>query len=179
MEMTFDLDLPEDVSSCDVVVVNSPSPLFLVGLPAKTALEGRGAPRSLRVLAPAFSPLKVTRTGDKTLEVRAITGSLLFWERPKKIWRHFILFLQEFNTIFRERSKGFEVGERVELDRLAIEVKAVDGDGQPVAVEYTFDVSPDDPSMRWFVWEYRLKKPFSLFAVPGVGESVEIAGVPW
>jgi hypothetical protein len=131
------------------------------------------------VLAPAFSPLKVTRTADKAVEVRATTGSLLFWERPKKIWLHFLFFLQEFNTIFREPSKGFEVGEKVELDRLAIEVKAVDADGQPVAVEFRFDVSPDDPSMRWFVWEYRLKKPFSLFAVPAVGESVEIAGVLW
>jgi len=178
-EMTFDLDLPDDVSNYDVVVVNSPAPLFLIGLPAKTALEGRGVARSLRVLAPAFSPLKVTRTADKAVEVRATTGSLLFWERPKKIWLHFIFFLQEFNTIFREPSKGFEVGEKVELDRLAIEVKAVDADGQPVAVEFRFDVSPDDPSMRWFVWEYRHKKPFSMFAVPAVGESVEIAGVPW
>ncbi|MBN2272244.1 MAG: hypothetical protein JXN61_16650, partial [Sedimentisphaerales bacterium] len=178
-EMTFDLDLPDDVSSCDVVVVNSPSPLFLIGLPAKTALEGRGIPRSLRVLAPAFSQLKVTRTADKVLEVRAMTGSLLFWERPKEIWLHFIFFLQEFNTIFREPSKGFVAGERVELDRLAIEIKAVDADGQPVAAEFTFDVSLDEPSMRWFVWQYDLKEPYIPFTVPAAGESVEIAGVPW
>jgi len=178
-ELTFDLDLPDEASKCDVVVVNSPAPLFLIGLPAKTALEGHGIPRSLRVLAPAFSPLKVSRTADKVLEVRAMTGSLLFWERPAHVWLHFILFLQEFNTIFRDPRNGFEVGEKVGLDRLAIEVKAVDADGQPVAVEFTFDVSPDDPSMRWFVWEYRLEKPFSPFAVPAVGESVEIAGVPW
>jgi hypothetical protein len=178
-EMTFDLDLPDEASKYDVVVVNSPAPLFLIGLPAKTALEGRGIPRSLRVLAPAFSPLKVTRTADKAVELRATTGSLLFWERPKEIWLHFILFLQEFNTIFRDPRNGFEVGEKVELDRIEIEVKAVDADGQPVAVEFTFDVSPDDPSMRWFVWEYRVEKPFSPFVVPAVGESVEIAGVPW
>lgn len=179
MEMTFDLDLPDDVSNYDVVAVNSPAPLFLIGLPAKTALEGRGVPRSLRVLAPAFSPLKVTRTADKSLEVRAITGSLLFWERPEEIWLHFIFFLEDFNTIFRDPRNGFEVGEKVELDRLAIEVKAVDADGQPVAVEFRFDVSLDDPSMRWFVWQYDLKKPYVPFGVPAVGESVEVAGVPW
>ena len=178
-EKTFDLDLPDDVSQYDVVVVNSPAPLFLIGLPAKTALEGRGIPRSLRVLAPAYSPLKVSRTADKVLKVRAMTGSLLFWERPEEIWLHLIFFLEDFNTIFRDPRNGFEVGETVELDRLAIKVKAVDGDGQPVAVEFKFDVSLDDPSMRWFMWEYRLEKSFVPFVVPPVGESVEIAGVPW
>ena len=178
-EKTFDLELPDDVSNCDVVVVNSPAPLFLIGLPAKTSLEGRGIPRSVRVLAPAFSPLKVTRTADNVLELRAITGSLLFWERPKEIWLHFIFFLQEFNTIFRDPSRGFEVGEKVELDRLEIEVKAVDDGGQPVTAEFRFDISLDDPSIRWFKWEYRFEKPHTPFAVPPVGESVEIAGVPW
>jgi len=178
-EMTFDLELPDDVSNCDVVVVNTPAPLFLIGLPAKTALEGRGIPRSLRVLAPAYSPLEVTRIADKVLEVEAMTGSLLFWERPEEIWLHFIFFLEDFNTIFRDPRNGFEVGEKVELARLAIEVKAVDTDGQPVAVEFRFDISLDDPSMRWFVWEYRFEEPFVPFAVPAVGESVEIAGVPW
>jgi len=177
--MTFDLELPDDVSNCDVVVVNTPAPLFLIGLPAKTALEGRGIPRSLRVLAPAYSPLEVTRIADKVLEVKAVTGSLLFWERPEEIWLHFIFFLEDFNTIFRDPRNGFEVGEKVELARLAIEVKAVDTDGQPVAVEFRFDISLDDPSMRWFVWEYRFEEPFVPFAVPAVGESVEIAGVPW
>lgn len=178
-ELTFDLDLPDEASKYDVVVVNSPAPLFLIGSPAKTALEGRGIPRSLRVLAPAFSPLKVTRTADKAVEVRATTGSLLFWKRPDEIWLHFILFLQEFNTIFREPRNRFEVGEKIELDRLAIEVKAVDADGQPVAVEFRFDVLPDDPAMRWFVWQYDLKEPYVPFSVPAVGESAEIAGVPW
>ena len=178
-ELTFDVDLPDEASKYDVVVVNSPAPLFLIGLPAKAALEGHGAPRSLRVLAPAYSPLKVSRTADKVLEVRAMTGSLLFWERPEEIWLHFIFFLEDFNTIFRDPRNGFSVGESIELDRLAIEVKAVDADGQPVAVEFRFDVSPGDPSMRWFMWRYDLKKPFVPFVVPAVGESVEIAGVPW
>jgi len=178
-ELTFDLELPDDTSKYDVVVVNSPAPLFLIGLPAKTALEGRGIPRSLRVLAPAYSPLEVTRTADKVLEVEAMTGSLLFWERPEEIWLHFILFLQEFNTIFRDPMNGFDVGERVELDGLAVEVKAVDADGQPVAVEFRFDISLDDPSMRWFMWRYDIEKPFVPFVVPAVGESVEVAGVPW
>ena len=178
-ELTFDIDLPDDVSNCDVVVINTPAPLFLIGLPAKTALEGHGIPRSLRVLAPAYSPLKVTRTADKVLEVEAMTGSLLFWERPEEIWLHFIFFLEDFNTIFRDPRNGFEVGETVELARLAIEIKAVDAEGQPVAAEFKFDISLDDPSVLWFMWRYDVEEPFVPFVVPAVGESVEIAGVPW
>jgi len=178
-ELTFDIDLPDDVSNFDVVVINTPAPLFLIGLPAKTALEGHGIPRSLRVLAPAYSRLKVTRTADKVLEVEAMTGSLLFWERPEEIWLHFIFFLEDFNTIFRDPRNGFEVGEKVELARLAIEVKAVDGEGQPVAAEFRFDFSLDDPSVLWFMWRYDIEEPFVPFVVPAVGESVEIAGVPW
>ena len=178
-ELTFDMDLPDDVSNCDVVVINTPAPLFLIGLPAKTALDGHGIPRSLRVLSPAYSPLKVTRTADKVLEVEAMTGSLLFWERPEEIWLHFIFFLEDFNTIFRDPRNGFEVGEKVELARLAIEVKAVDAEGQPVAAEFRFDFSLDDPSVLWFMWRYDIEEPFVPFVVPAVGESVEIAGVPW
>jgi len=178
-ELTFDIDLPDDISNRDVVVVNSPAPLFLAGLPSKTFLDGRGIPRSLRVLAPAFSPLKVTRIGDKVVEVRAVTGNLLFWERPEEIWLHFIFFLEDFNTIFRDPRNGFEVGEKVELDRLGIEITAVDGDGQPVAAEFRFDVSLDDPSFYWVKWRYHVEEPFVPFVVPAVGDSVEVAGVPW
>ena len=111
--------------------------------------------------------------------MRAVSGSLLFWERPEHIWLHFVFFLQEFNTIFRDARNGFEVGERVELERLAIEVKVVDGTGQPVAAEFTFDVSLDDPSLLWFMWQYDVKEQYVRFVMPAVGESVEIAGVPW
>lgn len=51
--------------------------------------------------------------------------------------------------------------------------------GEPGAAESRFDVSLDGPSMLWFMWEYNLKEPYVPFAVPAVGESVEIAGVPW
>jgi len=110
-----------------------------------------------------------------------VTGNLLFWERPDEIWLHFIFFLEDFNTIFRDPSKGFEVGEKVELDRLGVEITAVDGDGQPVAAEFRFDVSPDDPSFCWVKWQYRLdeQEQYVPFVVPAVGESVEVAGVPW
>ncbi|MBN2138041.1 MAG: hypothetical protein JW720_09550 [Sedimentisphaerales bacterium] len=178
-EMSFDIDLPDKMRGHDVVTVNSPMPLFLIGLPAKTALEGRGIPRSLRVLAPAFSPLKVTRIADKVLEVRAMSGSLLFWERPKEIWLHLIFFAEEFNTIFRDPRHGFEAGETIEAGRMVATIKAVDGQGQPVAVEFRFDVSLDDPSMLWYRWQYDWKEPYVRFEVPAVGESVEIAGVPF
>jgi hypothetical protein len=178
-EKIYDINLPDDMSQRDVVVINTACPLFLVGLPAKMGFEGRDIPRSVHVLAPAYSPLKVTRIGDRVLEVRAVTGNLFFWEQPDHIFLHFIFFLQEFNTIFRDPRNGFEAGETVESGRVAIEIKAVDGTGQPVAAEFRFDASLDDPSFYWVMWQYDLKVHYVPFAVPAVGESVEIAGVPY
>ncbi|MHC4740986.1 MAG: hypothetical protein ACYS8Z_03690 [Planctomycetota bacterium] len=178
-EKIYDINLPDDMSQRDVVVINTACPLFLVGLPARMELEGRGIPRSVRILAPAYSPLKVTRVADKVLEVRAVSGNLFFWEQPDHIFLHFIFFLQEFNTIFRDPRNGFEVGDTVEAGRVAIEIKAVDGTGQPVAAEFRFDVSLDDPSLYWVMWQYHLKVHYVPFTVPPVGQSVEIAGVPY
>ena len=71
------------------------------------------------------------------------------------------------------------MGERIEAGRVAVEIKAVDSAGQPVAAEFRFDVSLDDPSLHWVMWQYDLMVHYVPFAVPAVGESVEIAGVPY
>jgi len=178
-EATFDIELPGEAQKHNIVAVNASLPLFLVGLPAKSALDGFGVPKSVRALAPAFSPLEITRTEDKVLEVKALTGSLLFCEKPEGHWLHFVFFLQDFNTIFRDVAKRFTSGDRVELRGVTVEVKEIDRHGWPTMVAFWFDASLDDAAFRWVKWEWTSGGRYVPFDMPAVGESVEIAGVPW
>ncbi|UCG59875.1 MAG: hypothetical protein JSU70_10210 [Phycisphaerales bacterium] len=173
-EATFRMDLPEEVEKQDLIVVNAPVPLFLAGLPAVSVLEGRPVPRSLRALAPAFSPLEVVRTEDRAITLRARSGSILFSEQRDDVIGHWVYFLEEFNAALRDASHPLQTGQRIDVGSLSVAIKRLDEANQPTEVAFRFSVSLDDPSLRWVQWDWQ--KGYIPFNVPAVGEISYVPG---
>ena len=96
-----------------------------------------------------------SRPDARTLVLRPTDGYLRYFE----------------DTNVRSRDIPFTVGDHVDLDDIAITIRAVTADARPAEVEYRFSVGLDDPSLRWLVWQHGAYRPFR---VPAVGASLEL-----
>lgn len=176
---TVDIGSQPDIENKTVVVVNAPHPFLFLGMPVMRAYENKALPERTRILVPGFVPLEVTRTGEKTLLLKAQTGNVLSPETSREDFKiNFVYFYDEFNSLFRAEDLPFRAGEQVELTGMSVEVIGVDKDGQPTEVLFRFAVSLDDPSLSWLQWDWKNGGfgSYSLFKVPAVGEKTYIQG---
>jgi hypothetical protein len=176
---TVDIGSQPDIENKTVVVVNAPHPFLFLGMPVMRAYENKALPERTRILAPGFVPLEVTRTGEKTLLLKAQTGNVLSPETSREDFKlNFVYFYDEFNSLFRPEDLPFRAGEQVELSGMSVEVIDVDRAGQPVEIQFHFAVSLDDPSLSWLQWDWKKGGfgSYSRFKVPAVGEKTYIPG---
>jgi len=68
----------------------------------------------------------------------------------------------------------FQVGERIERPDFTAEVRALTADGRPLEVAFHFHAPLESPEYRWLAWG---RNGAQEFALPEVGESVEIPAV--
>ena len=171
---TIEVDPADDLTSKTLVVVNAPNPMLFLGMPLFRAYWNEPLPERTRLLAPAFAPLKITRTGDKTLLIEAQTGNILSTDKSRKDFKpNFANFYYHFNSLFRPKYMPFKAGEKTALSDMSAEVISVDTDGQPTKVRYDFDVSLNDPSLRWLQWNWKGSGfgSYSIFKIPPIGET--------
>ena len=176
---TVDVGSQPDIENKTVVVVNAPHPFLFLGLPVMRAYENKPWPERTRILAPGFVPLEITRTGEKTLLLKAQTGNILSPETSRKDFKpHFVYFYNEFNSLFRPEDLPFRAGERVELTGMSVDIIDVDREGQPTQVSFRFAVPLDDLSLSWLQWDWKKGRfgSYSTFKVPAVGEKAYIEG---
>jgi hypothetical protein len=176
---TIKIDPSIDLTNKTVVVVNAPYPFLFLGLPVLRADWNQPIPERVRLLAPGFTPLEITRTGEKTLRLKAQTGNLLSPDGSRRDFKpNFAYFYYEFNSLFRPKDRPFKAGEKIELSDMSIEIIEVDSTGQPTEVQFHFAVSLDDPSLHWLQWNW--KDPgfgeYSTFEVPAIGEQASTKG---
>jgi len=170
---TIEVDQSADLTDKTVVVVNAPYPFLFLGVPVLRAYWNQPIPERTRLLSPGFVPLEITRTGEKTLRIKARTGNLLAPDVTRTDFKpNIAYFYHEFNSLFRPHDLPFEVGEKFELSDMSIEIIDVDSDGQTTEIQCHFAVSLDDPSFHWLRWNW--KGPgfgeYSTFEVPSTGE---------
>ncbi|UCC96619.1 MAG: hypothetical protein JSW66_12325 [Phycisphaerales bacterium] len=176
---TIEVDPGDDLTAKTLVVVNAPNPFLFLGMPLLRAYWNEPIPESTRVLAPGFVPLEIARTGEKTLRVKAQTGSLLSTDTSRKDFTlNFVYFYNRFNSLFRPNDLPFRAGEKIELSDMSVEVTDIDSDGQPVQVLFHFAASLDDPALCWMQWKWKEKGlgSYSPFTVPPVGEKRNLSG---
>ena len=176
---TIEVGQSADLTDKTVVVVNAPHPFLFLGLPVLRAYWNQPIPERTRLLSPGFAPLQITRTGEKTLRVKAQTGNLLSPDLSRRDFKPNIAnFYYEFNSLFRPHDLPFEAGEKFELNDMSIEIIEVDSNGQPTEIQIRFDVSLDDPSLHWLQWNW--KGPglgeYSTFNVPQIGKEASLKG---
>jgi len=176
---TINVNPSIDLKDKTLVVVNAPNPLLFMGLPFLRAYWNEPIPRSVRLLAPGFAPLEITRTGEKTMLVTAQKGNLLSTDASRRDFKlSFVYFYNHFNSLFRHEDLPFRAGEKIELGDMSVEVTNIDTDGQPTQALFHFAASLDDPALCWLQWTWKKNGlgSYSTFEVPGVGERAYVQG---
>jgi hypothetical protein len=110
----------------------------------------------------------VARRDDRTLIVRPVDG---FHPEPDTASMP-INLSRRLDYFVRAPQYEMPLGYRVDLPGMSTVVTALGRDGRPAEAMFQFDVSLDDPSLRWF----RLNKgEYVPFAPPAVGDAVDVA----
>jgi len=176
---TIEVDPANDLTGKTLVVVNAPHPFLFIGLPFLRAYWNQPLPERTRLLAPSFTPLKITRTSEKTLLIEAQTGNILSTDKSRKeLEPNIANFYYHFNSLFRPEDLPFKVNEKIELSDMSAEVISVDSDGQPTTVRFDFDISLNDPSLCWLQWNWKRSGfgSYSTFEIPAIGETSYTTG---
>ena len=143
-----DAGIPHDPSIADktVIILAAPSDALAGYVPIMRASRNQPRPGHLYWLATATSAVTVTRVDDHTLRVTAPDGLLRY----------------EVDQMMRSpRLRPFNVGDRVALSGMQIEVTAVTGDHRPRELTAHFDRPLDDPSYVWLHWQGHTYAPIA------------------
>ena len=125
-------ELPEDAPVC--VILNSPAELSTFYPRAIRIAQGRAWPAHTYVLFAGMQTLEVERVDAQTLELWTAEGwAALGIDRFTNDW-----------------SEGFEVGAKVSLEHVEIEVLEVSEDRRPTRIRAVFDLDLDAVSMHGF-----------------------------
>lgn len=145
--------LDQPLEGREVLLVNPPDMFYGLTLPRIRSLNGLENPIHVRVLATGLVPLRLERTGDRTLVLKA-GGPFL-------------------NRAFAElyRRDSLTVGWERELTGMHVRILDIDEDGQPAAIRFEFDVPLDSTELLWLEWR---KGKFVELKLPVVGESLMI-----
>lgn len=141
-----------------VVLLNPPVDLFAVYLPAFRLSRGIDGPGRLRWLATGESALRLTRIDARTLAISPEGGFLA----------------SSSQRMFRRVSRGFALGEQVQLHGLTLTIVRLLADGRPATVQARFDRDLNADTMRWLRWEHHRYVPLTL---PAQGDSIEVPAV--
>jgi len=167
-----DLGPAGTVEGRDLVVVNAPNPVSFLYDPYRRAWGGQPLPLGVRILAPGFNTVDVTRTGPRSLTVRAVSDSLLDCQRGKRM--DFAFFYRYLSDV-RSREYPLCAGDRIALPRMQVEVLEVDHRGFPVEAAFEFDVPLEDPSLKWLLWDWD-DDVYETFSLPAQGDTVRLHG---
>jgi len=176
---TIEVDPADDLTDKTLVVVNAPNPFLFLGLPVIRDYREQSLPARTRLLVPGYNPLKITRTGEKTLLIEMQTGSLLRTDPSARDFKpNFVYFYHELTSLFGAKDLPFKAGEKTVLTGMSAEVISVDADSQPTKVRFDFDVSLDDPSLCWQQWNWKKSGfgSYATFEIPPIGETSYTTG---
>lgn len=173
----------ETIRDQTVLLVNPPAGFFSIFLTLIREERGQPTPAHVRVIAPGFLPIAITRVDARTLVVRPEGGYLSATKFPGDRPKHFHpifdprYMIQDLDRVFRDDEHPMELGESVELTGVTILITAVTTDARPSEVTFTFDVPLEDASLRWLQWKDGV---YVRFELPAVGETVflEPLGLP-
>jgi hypothetical protein len=140
------------------------------------AKDGLPLPERCLNLGPSSAPVAITRTDERTLVVRPAAGYLLPLGAspvpgaapPPFSFAHMVRF---FDILFRAPAHPMRLGEKVELTPATVQVTALTPDGRPAEATFSFRVSLEDPSLRWFACR---RGQFQPFTPPSVGQALHL-----
>ncbi|MFI5309219.1 MAG: hypothetical protein ACHQ53_17820, partial [Polyangiales bacterium] len=139
----------------DLVIVDAPDYFYVKLLPVLAALEQRPPPRRLRALSFGAVPLVVERRDASTLEVQFVGG----------------LLREPLMQLYRASQLKMQVGEKVVLEGLVVEVLGHTANGLVNRARFSFDAPLDAPRFSFVYWDGSRYAPLEL---PAIGRSVRL-----
>jgi len=176
-----DLGLPPEAEGQDVVIVNAPSAFHFIYVPSLRSIHDQPMPTHIRILAPGYSPVDVTRQDAHTIVVRPERGYLI--QAGTRVGEnldvlppfHYVYMYQLLDKFFRSDAFPMTLGQRVELTGMRAEVIALTDDGRPSEARMRFSLPLEDLSLKWLQWDWE-KSVYVPFTPPAVGKTVRIPG---
>jgi len=156
-----------DVADKDVVIVNAPNDFMAWHLPIMRSSLREPVPRHCWALNVGLKPVTVRRVDARTLSLKPDGG---FVQAP-------------WGRMFRGPAHRFEVGYRVNLTGLTIEVASITPQGMPDEVIFRFDRNLEDESLSFIAWEGQWRQLVTIeghyepFTLPEVGQWVRVSAL--
>ena len=130
--------------------------------------RGLPVPAHWRVLAPP-EPIVLVRLDESTLLVVPVAGYLA---PPTEATDFATGFLRRTMNVVRAPSLSMELGQKVELPGMSVEVTAMTADGRPAEATFRFPVPLEDPSLIWL--RLRRNGRYTPFTPPAIGATIRI-----
>ena len=165
----------------DVIIVNAPSPFHFIYVPSLRSIYNRPMPAHIRILAPGYTAVDVTRVDTHTVVVRPAHGYLVpagtgVWENQGSLPPfHYVYMYQLLEKFFRSNTFPVSWGQQVELTGMRVEVIERTEDGRPSGARIRFTRLLEDASLEWLQWDWR-ESGYVPFTPPAIGETMHLPG---
>lgn len=170
-----------EIQSKDLVIVNAPSTFFLWYHNPISKVRNKPFPQRIRVLAPGYGDIKITRKDANTLIVLANHGFFPpFNKETTSNDGQNPAFHPVFVLQWLERTAGFNkdrlpLKSIIELPDVSIEITGVTDLGPPSKAQFVFKVPLESSTFHWLQWDWNIWK-FKKFQLPSIGQEITIPG---
>jgi len=143
----------EKIVNQDLVVVNPPTAFLALASPYMFDLSYKNRPKLTRALCSSFyGPTEITRVDKNSLSIRPAEGYMAF----------------TLDRLFRGNNCQMELGQKVHLTGMEVEVTELTDDNRPAEAVFRFDKPLEDESFRWLKWGYG---QYESYTPPAVGQT--------
>jgi hypothetical protein len=170
-----------DLSGKDLIVINSPSPGQSIYLLPLREVQDQSLPEHLRILAPAHTPVTVTRTGFDRLSIKPEDGFLLPTQidfesdiKPFPL-AHLAYTYRYGDAFFREIGQTLTLDGEVVLPGLTVQINSLTADGRPLEAEMIFEHALEGQDLLWLQWDWQ-SHTYQPFQIPEIGETIQLSG---
>jgi hypothetical protein len=163
-------------SARELIAVNLVNPVAYY-YPYYQAAEGRPYARSFRLLASSPQALKVKRVDSLTVTVASACPLIPHRHSFARITplRNQLYDEYSFMTLPSSGIQKFSTSWSADVPGMHVAVDSVGADGLPLRASFTFLHSLENASYVWCAWNHQ-RRTLEYFRVPGVGDSVTLAG---
>jgi hypothetical protein len=144
-----------EVADQDLIMVNPPIPFLAGYYPVLRGAAQQPIPAHTRILAPGSEPLAIARLDLHSLHIRPARGFIS----------------GAMDTLMRSPAYPMQLGDRVELTGMSVEITDLTDDHRPAEAVFRFDRPLDDPSLIWLHWQdgYPVR-----FTPPPIGVTINL-----
>lgn len=177
LESAIDIGNDPQIAQKDMIFVNSFCAMLPCFIIPYRLLEGLPNPAHIRMLSPGSSTIQMTRIDDRTISVRPKSG---YSPPPTPLDLSFprshislVFIVRNLEGLIRNFTCPSEIGDRVELTGVSIEVTDITDDKRIAEATYRFDKPLEDPSFQWMKWNMNQWR-YEPYTPPPIGETVTI-----